>query len=503
MQIHTQCIVPILLLLVLLLSHLLSLMILSPPAAYPRRSKCYFCGGSYHNRRVCPARDACCNNCNKKGHFRKVCRSNSNAGATATIYEDPSAIAAIHCFPTYNCTTGITAAFPQSLSHAAVPLSIHGHTLTALIDSCISDSFMSENIAKMLKLKIKPSTRNISMALSTMNTTILVYCEIDLKLNGHDYKNVRLSLLKDRCSDVILGHDFQKQHQHLKFNLEGQKPGLVIPFPSDITCAVSAASIGDASLFTNILPTCRPIATRSRHFSVNDKAFIQSEIVKLLQTGVIEPSSSPWRAQEVVVKNPSQPDKKRLSVDYSQTINQYTELDAYPLPRKDDVINNLAHYKVFSTFDLRNAYHQVPILKDDRKYTGFEANGRLYQFRRIPFGVTNGVAVFQRLMDNIIKEEKLKDTFPYLDDITVAGVNQADHDKNVEAFLDVVKSQNLTLNHAKSVISASSINVLGYLVRDGNIRPNPERLRPLKELPLPTNVQSLRRTLGLFHRHIQ
>ena len=81
---------------------------------------------------------------------------------------------------------------------------------------------MSENIAKMLKLQIKPSTRNISISLSTMNTTILGYCEIDLKLNGHDYKNVCLSLLKDLCSDVILGHDFQKQHQPLKFNLGGQ-----------------------------------------------------------------------------------------------------------------------------------------------------------------------------------------------------------------------------------------------------------------------------------------
>ena len=101
----------------------------------------------------------------------------------------------------------------------------------------------------------------------------------------------------------------------------------MIPFPSDITCAVSAASIGDASLCTNILPTCRPITTRSHHFSVDGNDFIQSEIVKLLDTGVIEPSSSPWRARVVVVKNPSQPDKKRLSVDYSQTINQYTELD--------------------------------------------------------------------------------------------------------------------------------------------------------------------------------
>ena len=124
-------------------------------------------------------------------------RSNSNADTTATIYEDPSAIAAIHDLPTYNFTT-----------HAAVPLSIHGHTLTALIDSCSSDSFMSENITKMLKLQIKPSARDISMALSTMNTQILEYCEIDLKLNGHGYKNVRLSLLKGLCSDAILAMIF-------------------------------------------------------------------------------------------------------------------------------------------------------------------------------------------------------------------------------------------------------------------------------------------------------
>ena len=114
------------------------------------------------------------------------------------------------------------------------------------------------------------------------------------------------------------------------------------------------------------------------------------------------------------------------------------------------------------------------------------------------FWVTHGVAVLQRLMDNIIKEEQLKYTFPYLDDISVAGVNQADHDYNVEAFIDVVKRQKLTLNHDKSVISASSIDVLGYIVRDGNIRPDPERLRPLNELPLSTNVQSQRKTLGLF-----
>ena len=200
----------------------------------------------------------------------------------------------------------------------------------------------------------------------------------------------------------------------------------------------------------------------------------------------------------VVVKNPVLPNKKRLCIDYSLTVNQYTEVDAHPLPRIDDRITNLAKYRVFSTFDLKNAYHQFPICDSDKKYIGFEANGRLYQFRRIPFGVTNGDAVFQRQMDIIIAEEQLKDTFLYLDDITVAGSTQEEHDSNVAAFLKVVSKRNLTLNESKSVLPSSTINVFGYLIGNGMVRPDPERLRPLQELPPPTNVCSQRRVLGLF-----
>ena len=82
----------------------------------------------------------------------------------------------------------------------------------------------------------------------------------------------------------------------------------------------------------------------------------------------------------VVAKDPLDRHKKRLCIDYSQTINQYTDLDAYHLPRIDDMVNDLAAYEVYSPFDLKSAYHQVPMKESDRKYTGFEANGRLYQF---------------------------------------------------------------------------------------------------------------------------
>jgi hypothetical protein len=161
---------------------------------------------------------------------------------------------------------------------------------------------------------------------------------------------------------------------------------------------------------------------------------------------------------------------------------------AYPLQRIDDIINNIAGYKFFSTFDLKSAYHQVPILKEaDQKYTAFEANGRLYHFRRVPFGVTNGVAVFQRAMDKFVDEEGLKDTFPYLDNITVAG---RDH--------EAIHRRNRTLNEMKSVESKSSINLLGYGIGHGVITPDLVRLRPLHVFPPPENARTLQRVVGMF-----
>ena len=460
----------------------------NPPLATTySKNKCFYCGGASHHRRKCPAREAMCHTCAIKGHFSSVCmkkKQGNSVGNVATTYSSSL------------CALGISAAFPSSLSHAAVPIVINGVALTALIDSCSSESFINEQVANRLKLTLSPSTRNISMALTTLKTDIIGCCTADITLNNCTYTNVILSVLKDLCSDVILGHDFQKRHKRVTIELHGPQSDLIVS--NSPSCALAAASVDELSLFANVNPDSKPIATKSRRFSFSDKTFIAEEISRLMSENIIEHSTSPWRAQVVVVKSPSHPEKKRLCVDYSQTVNQYTEVDAYPLPRIDDMINNLAKYRVFSTFDLKNAYHQLPICDSDKKYTGFEANGKLYQFCRIPFGVTNGVAVFQRQMDKIIEEEKLMDTFSYLDDITVAGHTQEEHDTNVAAFMEVIHRRNLTLNESKSVLSSSTINILGYLIGNGVVRPDPERLRPLQELPPPTNVRSHRRALGLF-----
>ena len=99
---------------------------------------------------------------------------------------------------------------------------------------------------------------------------------------------------------------------------------------------------------------------------------------------------------------------------------------------------------MFSTIDLKSAYHQVPLREEDKKFTAFEANGCLYQFRKMPFGVTNGVATFQRIMNDFITSEGLLYTFEYLDNVTICGKNQAHHDYNLKRFLKAAKSKNLT-----------------------------------------------------------
>jgi len=190
--------------------------------------------------------------------------------------------------------------------------------------------------------------------------------------------------------------------------------------------------------------------------------------------------------------------KRRLCVDYSQTINLHTVLDAYPLPHIEDMILKLAKYRVFSMFDLKRAHHQLELRESDKPFTAFEAAGQLWEYNRLPFGVTNGVPAFQRTLDAIVDSESLADTYRYLDNVTVGGRTQAEDDANVQRLLDALARRNMTLNESKTVSSVPEIGILGYRVGYGTMKPDPERLKPLREVPLPATSKVLQRAVGLF-----
>ena len=133
-----------------------------------------------------------------------------------------------------------------------------------------------------------------------------------------------------------------------------------------------------------------------------------------------------------------------------------------------------------------------------RKFTAFEVNGYLIEFTRVPFGLKNGVAVFLRKITQFTGEEKLKYTVAYLSDVAVAGRNYLEHDDNVKAFLNAIKRQNFILNENQAVKSGSNINILGYVVGNMHIKPDPERIQPLLNFPPPSDYKALRRMLGMF-----
>ncbi|XP_066963203.1 uncharacterized protein [Macrobrachium rosenbergii] len=218
----------------------------------------------------------------------------------------------------------------------------------------------------------KVCLRTISMAASHYVSPISGSCNVDIVVNGREYSSVKFLVLPGLCADVILGIPFLNKHSSVTVSYGGTRPKLELS-------ALATLSITPPRVFRNLSPDCHPIAVKSRRYSASDAEFIGTEIDRLLEEGVIEHSTSPWRAQVVVVHNRN---KRRMVVDYSETINKFTYLDAYPLPNIDDLVNEIAKYKVFSSVDLKSAYHLVPLPEEDRPYTAFEADSGLYQFTR-------------------------------------------------------------------------------------------------------------------------
>ena len=450
-----------------------------PVAAMSNRNnnnKCYYCGNNRHPRTSCSARDSICNKCKKNGHFAKVCKS-TRTEISASILSPNILLASI-----------------GDLSQSTIAVKIGTSEYSALVDTGSTESFISSSVVRSLDVIIHPSNSVVSMASTSHQIKVPGYCTVDLVVDGELYAKTKLSVMENLCKEIILGQDFMKLHDSIHVKFGGSKPPLTI-------CGLTAFTISPPRLFEHLSSDCKPIATKSRRYSEPDRLFIREEVKRLLKEGIVVKSSSPWRAQVLVTTNGRH--KKRMVVDYSQTINRYTLLDAYPLPKIDELINKVAQYRYFSTVDLGSAYHLVPLRDDEQSYTGFEADGELYHFVRMSFGITNGVACFQRVINQFISQNSLTGTFAYLDDITICGKTKEEHDNNLDAFLKAANKYQLTLNMNKCTFSTNCVNLLGYTITNGLLKPDPNRLKPLIELPVTCDTASLRRVAGMFAYYSQ
>ena len=142
---------------------------------------------------------------------------------------------------------------------------------------------------------------------------------------------------------------------------------------------------------------------------------VERELEMMLKEGVIEPCVSEWASPMVIIKKKD--DTIRLCVDYRR-LNAETMMDAYPMPRVDDILDQVGQAKYITTLDLAKGYWQVPVAEEDRHKMAFITTKGLYQFKMMPFGLCGVPATFQRMMDEVIRGMS-QFASAYLDDLIV------------------------------------------------------------------------------------
>ena len=235
---------------------------------------------------------------------------------------------------------------------------------------------------------------------------------------------------------------------------------------------------------------------RRMPFSVREE--VSRQVKKMQEAGVIQPSNSPWASPIVLVRKKD--GTHRFCIDYRE-LNAVTRQDTFPLPRVDDLLDQLGDTRFFSTLDLAAGYWQIKIHPDSREKTAFVTHQGLHEFSVMPFGLTNAPAVFQRLMQKVLMQLNPENgpdfVVVYIDDVLVFSKTLEDHLKHLTLVLDRLIEVGLKLNPTKCYFIRQEVAFLGHIITPQGLRTTNRHITAVAEFPMPQSVREVRQFLGL------
>ena len=254
--------------------------------------------------------------------------------------------------------------------------------------------------------------------------------------------------------------------------------------------------LGHTTVVTHKIETGEspPIRQYPRRLPYHFREEVDKQVNDMLSQDVIQPSTSPWSSPIVLVKKKDGP--YRFCVDYRK-LNLVTTNGANRLPRVDDLLDALNGYTMFSTLDLRSGYWQVSMRPEDREKTAFVTPSGLYEFFRMPYGLSTAPATFSRAISSVLSGLTYETCICYFDDVIVFSKGIRDHCERLRTVLQRFREHNFRVKASKCSFGADKVIYLGHTVSSAGVHTDPSKIKTVQDLPPPANLEMLRSFLGL------
>jgi hypothetical protein len=250
----------------------------------------------------------------------------------------------------------------------------------------------------------------------------------------------------------------------------------------------------DIDFSINLMPGAAPISKSPYRMSTPELKELQLQLEEILKKGYIHLSMSPWGSQVLFVKKKD--GTLRLCIDFRQ-LNKVTVKNKYPLPRIDDIFDQLKDAKIFSKIDLRSGYHQVRIRDEDISKTAFRTRYGDYEFTVVPFGLSNTPVFLMCLMNGVLRNYLDKFVIVFLDDILVYSKIEEEHEQHIRMVLQVLREHYLYAKLSKCSFYQKKIHYLGHIISKEGIVVDPKKVQAIQEWLAPRNVIEFRSFMGL------
>lgn len=457
---------------------------------------CYRCGVKH--RGACRHKDTICHSCGKKGHLSRVCRSkarqhqprsqsppNTNALTSGDKEED-----VYNMFPLRK----------EKHDPIYVTVCVDNHPVTMEVDTGASLSVVSETTYKGVWRDGTAKLKESRVKLKTYTgeqIPVLGALDVVVEHQGN-HKTLPLIITKGQ-GPSLLGRNWlgelridwkstYKIYDTERLSSVLRKHQAVFENELGTITSTKAALQIDPQVPPQFHPP-RPVP-----FSLRQK--VEEELERLEKEGIIRHrESAEWAAPIVAV--PKSDGSIRICGDYKVTVNKAMVCETHPIPRSEDLFTEMAGGTSFTKLDLSHAYLQLQLDDKARDYLVINTHKGLYEYTRMPFGITSAPAIFQRTMDKIL--QGLKHVVVYIDDILITGETKEDHLRTLDEVLARLEKAGVRLKKEKCVFLAPEVVYLGHRINREGLHPTDDKVQAITDMPRPTNVSKLRAFLGLVN----